>query len=144
MLKHITTYRVIYGDTDKMGVAYYGNYLRYFEIGRTEMFRSWGLPYKALEDRGVFLPVSEAHCKFVASAQYDDVLVIETTLDLSVRAAMKFDYQVFNQQDRKLLTTGYTIHAFMDANGKVIRPPKFLRQLVKENAEKTKGSNQNT
>ena len=143
MLKHITTYRVIYGDTDKMGVAYYGNYLRYFEIGRTEMIRSWGLPYKALEDRGVFLPVSEAHCKFVASAQYDDVLVIETTLDLSVRAAMKFDYQVFNQQDRKLLTTGYTIHAFMDANGKVIRPPKFLRQLVKENAEKTKGSNPN-
>ena len=136
MLKHRTTYRVIYGDTDKMGVAYYGNYLRWFEIGRTEMIRSWGLAYKDLEDRGVFLPVSEAHLKFVASARYDDVLAIETSLDPGVRAGMKFDYRVLEQQTDKLLAEGYTVHAFMDANGKVIRPPRFMRQLVREIMEK--------
>lgn len=135
MLKNRTTYRVIYGDTDKMGVAYYGNYLRWFEIGRTEMIRSWGLSYKSLEDRGVFLPVSEVHCKFVSSARYDEVVAIETTLDTGLRAGMKFDYEVFNEEKKKLLATGYTIHVFTEESGRVIRPPKFLRDLVREKAQ---------
>jgi acyl-CoA thioester hydrolase len=137
MLKHQTTYRVIYGDTDKMGIAYYGNYLRWFEIGRTEMIRSWGLPYKSLEDKGIFLPVSEAFCKFLAPAQYDDILVIKTTLDTELKAGMKFDYEVYSQDDEKLLTTGYTKHAFMDPQGRVVRPPKFLRELIKNHIQQT-------
>jgi acyl-CoA thioester hydrolase len=48
MFSHRTTYRVIYGDTDNMGQAYYGNYFRWFEVGRSEMFRSLGLSYKAV------------------------------------------------------------------------------------------------
>jgi acyl-CoA thioester hydrolase len=137
MLKHQTTYRVIYGDTDKMGIAYYGNYLRWFEIGRTEMIRSWGLPYKSLEDKGIFLPVSEAFCKFLVPAQYDDILVIQTTLDTGVKAGLKFDYEVYSQLDEKLLTTGYTKHAFMDQQGRVVRPPKFLRELINRHIQQT-------
>ena len=76
MLSHRTTYRVIYGDTDNMGVAYYANYLRWFEIGRTEMFRHLGLTYSEIEARGIFLPVAEAHCKYLAPAHYDELLVI--------------------------------------------------------------------
>ena len=135
MLKHQTTYRVIYGDTDKMGIAYYGNYLRWFEIGRTEMIRSWGFSYKNLEKEGVFLPVSEAYCKFLASAQYDDILVIHTILDTNVKAGLKFNYEVSNQADKKLLTTGFTKHAFMDSRGRVVRPPMFLRELIKNNIQ---------
>jgi len=135
MIKHQTTYRVIYGDTDKMGIAYYGNYLRWFEIGRTEMIRSWGMPYKNLEDKGIFLPVSEAFCKFLAPARYDDMLVIKTTLDTELKAGMKFDYEVYSRADEQLLTTGYTKHAFMDPQGKVVRPPKFLRDLIKNHGQ---------
>ena len=142
MLKHQTTYRVIYGDTDKMGIAYYGNYLRWFEIGRTEMIRSWGLPYKSFEDRGIFLPVSEAFCKFLAPAQYDDVLVIRTILNTGLKAGMKFDYEVYRQADEKLLTTGYTKHAFMDPQGKVVRPPRFLRELINEHIQQNLSSAQ--
>lgn len=140
MPKHQTTYRVIYGDTDKMGIAYYGNYLRWFEIGRTEMIRSWGLPYKSFEDRGIFLPVSEAFCKFLAPAQYDDILVIRTILNTGLKAGMKFDYEVYRQADEKLLTTGYTKHAFMDPQGRVVRPPKFLRELINENIQQNLSS----
>lgn len=118
-----------------MGIAYYGNYLRWFEIGRTEMIRSWGLSYKCLEEKGVFLPVSEAYCKFLASAQYDDMLVIKTVLDTTVKAGMKFDYEVCNHTDKKLLTTGYTKHAFTNPQGRVVRPPKFLRELIQNNIQ---------
>ena len=77
-LSHKTPYRVIYGDTDNMGVAYHANYLRWFEIGRTELLRSWGLPYRQIESRGLLLPVAEAQCKFAAPAKYDDMLQVGT------------------------------------------------------------------
>ena len=132
MLTYRTTYRVIYGDTDNMGVAYYANYLRWFEIGRTEMFRDLGLAYREVESRGIFLPVSEAHCKYLAPAHYDDVLVIETTLDTTFRAGMKMDYRVLREADGTLLAEGYTRHAYLNSDGRVVRPPRFLTELIQQ------------
>lgn len=130
MPTHRTTYRVIYGDTDQMGMAYHANYLRWFEMGRTELLRHMGVAYRDMEERGVLLPVSEAYCKYLASARYDDMLAIETTLDPSVRAGMKFDYVIYRDADRKSLVKGYTKHACTTREGKVIRPPKFLIELI--------------
>ena len=130
MLTHRTTYRVIYGDTDKMGVAYHANYLRWFEIGRSEMFRSLGLPYKSIEEKGFFMPISEVYCKFSAPARYDDVIIIETTLDPSVKGSMKLDYRILRESDEEPLVHGYTRLAYMDAQGRVTRPPKFLLEFV--------------
>jgi acyl-CoA thioester hydrolase len=99
MLRYRTAYRVIYGDTDQMGVAYYANYLRWFEMGRTEMFRRLGVTYGEIEAQGIALPVLEAFCKYHQPARYDDVIVVETILDPAVRAGMKFDYRVFRESD---------------------------------------------
>ena len=132
MLKHRTSVRVIYGDTDNMGQAYYGNYFRWFEIGRSEMFRSRGLPYKAVEEKGIFLPVSEAHCKYSNPAKYDDILVIETSLDPKIKAGLKFDYKIYDGDGKKLLAKGYTKHPCVNREGKVVRPPKFIKDLIAE------------
>jgi acyl-CoA thioester hydrolase len=126
-----TTCRVIYGDTDRMGQAYYGNYFRWFEIGRTEFFRALGLAYREIEERGILLPVSETHAKYSAPAFYDETIVIETAVDPSVRAGIKFDYRIFREDGRTLLAEGYTKHAFVDASGRVVRPPAFIRELIK-------------
>jgi len=130
MLTQQTKYRVIYGDTDNMGVAYHANYLRWFEMGRTEMFRSLGLPYKAIEARGVFLPVSEVHCRFKAPAQYDDIIIIEASLDTGVKGGVKFDYRIFAEDGEKELAKGYTKHACLNRDGRVIRPPDFLVEVI--------------
>ena len=63
-----TAYRVIYGDTDAAGVMYNANYLRLFEIGRTEMMRAWAMPYRTMEDLGCILPVTESYLRFKAPA----------------------------------------------------------------------------
>ena len=133
MTTHKTTCRVRYGDTDKMGFVYHANYFRWFEVGRSEMFRSMGIPYKSIESKGFFLPLSEMHCKFNAPSQYDDILVIETSLDLHYRAGMKFDYQIFSENGDKLLVSGYTKHACVNSGGRVVRPPKFLMDRIAEN-----------
>ncbi len=135
MPSHRTTCRVIYGDTDTMGVAYHANYLRWFEIGRTELFRDLGLAYRELEAHGIRMPVSEVHCKYISAARYDDALVIETRIDRRVRAGMKFDYRIFRTEDEALLVEGWSRHAFIDTNGRVIRPPEIIIRLLPEPVE---------
>ena len=130
MFSHRTTYRVIYGDTDNMGQAYYGNYFRWFEIGRSEMFRDLGLPYKAVEDKGIFLPVAESHCKYATPAKYDDILIIETSLDTKLKAAIKFDYKIYQEDGVTLIAQGYTKHPCVNREGKVVRPPDFLKTII--------------
>ena len=135
MLTHKTTVRVRYGDTDKMGFVYHANYFRWFEIGRSEMFRSIGIPYKSIESKGFFLPLSEMHCKFNGPSQYDDILVIETSIDTRYRAGIKFDYKIFSENNDKLLVSGYTKHACVDSGGRVVRPPKFLTDCIAINSD---------
>ena len=91
-IKNITTYRVIYGDTDQMGIVYYANYLRWFETGRSEFLRQIGLPYSIIERQGCHFPVTEVNCRYANSARYDDVVRIETELVRFGRASLSFDY----------------------------------------------------
>jgi acyl-CoA thioester hydrolase len=135
MLSHTTTTRVIYGDTDNMGVVYYANYLRWFEIGRNELLRQMGLTYKAIEKEGFFMPVSEAFCKYLAPARYDDSIHIETTLDSGTKAGMKFHYRILNADTQDVLAEGSTRHACVTPEGKVVRPPKLLRKLLSQKAK---------
>ena len=131
-LTHSTTYRVIYGDTDTMGIVYHANYLRWFEMGRNELFRHLGMPYKEVEAQGLALPVSEVKCKYLTPARYDDVISIQTTVNTGFRAGLQFDYVITSQDGSAVHTTGYTRHAFVNDRGKVVRPPAFIRELIRE------------
>ena len=137
MPTHKTTCRVIYGDTDNMGQAYYGNYFRWFEIGRTELFRSLGIAYASVENRGIFLPVAEAYCKYSVPAKYDDLLTIETSLDTQLKGAIKFDYRIFSEDGKTLLAQGHTKHACLNRDGKVVRPPVFIKDVIEKNTAKS-------
>jgi len=120
-----TEIRVIYGDTDRMGVVYYANYLRYFEAGRTEFLRAKGLSYRDFEEKArLLLPVAEAAIAYRAPARYDDLLSVETSLTEVRRASARFGYRVLRGGD--LLATGHTVHACVDLDGRVQRMPKDL------------------
>jgi acyl-CoA thioester hydrolase len=134
-----TTCRVIYGDTDQIGVAYYANYLRWFEIGRNGLLRSVGLPYTEIERREVLLPVSEVCCKYVSSVCYDDEIIIETSLDPTVRSGLKLDYVIYRKADMQVAAKGHTLHACLGKDGKVIRPPAFITGALKGKAQKAEG-----
>jgi acyl-CoA thioester hydrolase len=113
-----------------MGVAYYANYLRWFEIGRNGLLRSAGLPYTEIEKRGVLLPVSEVQCKYLSSVYYDDEIIIETFLDPSVRSGLKIDYVIYRKEEMRIAAKGYTKHACIGKEGKVIRPPAFIKEAL--------------
>jgi acyl-CoA thioester hydrolase len=120
-----TDIRVIYGDTDQMGVVYYANYLRFFEAGRNEYIRARGLRYRDFEARfGLRLPVAEAQVRYRAPARYDDLLTVETSLAEVKRASARFGYRIV--RDGEVLATGHTVHACVDLEGRIQRMPAEL------------------
>jgi acyl-CoA thioester hydrolase len=121
-----TDVRVIYGDTDKAGVVYYGNYLRYFEVGRNEFLRAKGLVYRDFEAQyRVFLPVVDAQITYKTPGLFDDVLSIETVMTRLGRASVRFEYRVVRGD--VLIATGHTVHACVGFDGKVERLPDAVR-----------------
>jgi len=118
-----------------MGIAYYGNYLRWFELGRSSLFRAIGVAYGTIEKGGLRLPVSEVFCKYQNPLHYDDLLTIEATLDTGFRAGMKFDYRLLYEDQETVAATGYTKHAFLDQKGKIVRPPAYLRKAIADNSD---------
>lgn len=133
MISTTISLRVRYGETDQMGVVYHGNYPSYCEVGRVEFFREMGLPYKELEDTGVMLPVIELNLKFIKPAYYDDVLKIKTTIHEIPRSVrLHFDYEIYNQKD-ELLTTGYSVLAFVDMKTrKPVRCPQYMTERMEK------------
>lgn len=118
--------RVIFGDTDQMGVVYYANYLRFFEASRAALLRSVGFGGADLDRWGVGFPVVEAHCRYLQPAHYEDLLdvVVEIT---EVRAAsLRFEYRVERGDDR--IAEGYTRHACVSSDGG--RPSRLPRELT--------------
>jgi acyl-CoA thioester hydrolase len=123
--------RVRYADTDQMQIVYNGKYFEYFEVGRTELIRSLGLPYAEMERRGTRLPLIEAQCRFHLPARYDDVITIESSVLEIPRSTLRIDYSIYRKETDELLARGYTVHAFLDiATQRPVRPPAdFLRAM---------------
>ncbi|MGO1595464.1 MAG: acyl-CoA thioesterase [Sphingobacterium sp.] len=122
--------RVRYAETDKMGYVYYGNYASFYEVARTEMLRSTGISYKALEDQGVMLPVTDLECKFIRAARYDDLITVKTYIREKPSVRIRFDYELFNEQG-KLLNTGFTQLVFVDmAKNRPCKPPLIFRDRM--------------
>lgn len=118
-LHHEMIIRVRYCETDAMGYLHHSQYANYFEMGRTELFRSRGGNYREFEERGYFLVVAHLKVQFQSPARYDDVLTLRTTLSRMGAAKMEHEYRIF--RDGKLLTTGHTVLACVDREGNVQR-----------------------
>jgi acyl-CoA thioester hydrolase len=126
-----TEIRVIYGDTDQMGVVYYGNYLRFFEAARNEWLRAKGARWRDIEaTHAIYLPVAEAKVSYKRPARYDDVIVVETRLGDLGRVSLRFDYRVVRGED--LLALGHTVHACVSRDGEIRELPEPLLAQLRE------------
>lgn len=125
-----TQVRVRYAETDQMGVVYYGNYAQYFEVARAESIRQLGYTYREMEEAGVIMPVVELHCKYLRSANYDDLLTIKSTVkELPTDHRIEFHQEVFNEKG-KLLAVGRVVLYFMTKDMKKAEMPAKLKKLL--------------
>ncbi len=123
--------RVRYGETDQMGVVYHSNYLRYFELGRTEYMRARGYAYSDLEKGGFFLAIVDATVRFRAGARYDDEIIIRTKLENSSPVRVSFYYEVWKVEGNVLLAEGTTRLACVDKNNKIKKLPAEVINALK-------------
>jgi acyl-CoA thioester hydrolase len=130
MIQSRVQVEVRYAETDMMGIVYHGSYLPWFEIGRTTLLKEQGISYRELEAAGYRLPVLEVGMKFLKPAFYDDTLTIITTLAEKPVLRIQLAYEVF--RGGELLATGQTAHAFIDREGRPVRPPPKFSQRMTE------------
>jgi len=132
MLKHTTSIRVRYADTDKMQFVYNGKYLEYFEVGRTELLRSCGLAYSQVEHHGYQLPLLEAGLKYHSPGKYDDVLLIEAVVKELASPKVHIEYRITRDGTGELIAEGFTTHIFIRTDTKkAVRPPKIYVDALK-------------
>lgn len=110
MYIHKHNIRVRYPETDKMGIVYHANYITWFDVGRTEFFRSLGYDYRELEAKGIWIPVLEVGCEYKSPSFYDDEVTIETHIEELTKVKIKFAYEI--KRDEKLLVKGFSKHCF--------------------------------
>jgi len=119
--------RVRYAETDQMGVAYYANYLVWFEVGRSEFYRRRGFRYIDLEALGYKLVVTDVHCRYRNSARYDETVIVRTRLKGVNKRMITFGYQVLRENQEEVIAEGETRHICVDSKGKTKSlPEKFL------------------
>ena len=114
-----------------MGIVYYSRYFEYFEQSRTELLNNIGLKYSAVEKKGITLPVIDAYAKYLKNCTFEDEIIIESVVEKIPKSRLKILYNIKRKKDRVLIVQGYTTHAFLNAFGKPIRPPKFFIDKVK-------------
>jgi acyl-CoA thioester hydrolase len=128
MPSSVTTLRVRYAETDRMGVVYYANYFVWFEVARADLLRTLGWSYREMEDAGVILPVIDAHCEFRRPARYDDEVDVRTEGRLRSPARMEFAYEVTVRGQSEVTAVGTTMHAALGRDGRPCRLPSRIRE----------------
>ncbi len=124
--------RVRYAETDKMGYVYYGNYATFYEVGRTELMRTWGFCYKDMEEKGYIMPVLEMKCQFIKSAFYDDTLRVKTYIMDLPDSRITFYYEIYNNETNQLLNKGETTLVFVSTQTyKPTKAPSWFLELLK-------------
>lgn len=131
MKKNTTKLRIRYGETDQMGIVYYGNYAQFLEQGRTEWLRELGFSYKWMEANNIHLPVINLNINYKKPAYYDDVITVTTSLKTIPTFKIEFYYEIHNEQNQ-LLVTASTDLVFMDSTTQKIRkaPDYLLNKLI--------------
>jgi len=132
MVLNEISFRVRYGETDQMGIVYYGNYAQYLEMGRVEWLRKLGISYKGMEENGIMLPVISLQIKYLKPAIYDDLITVVTILKKTPSVKIEFDYKIY-KGDREILVEANTVLAFIDRNTRrPVKCPDYLLEKIEE------------
>lgn len=115
-----------------MGIVHHATYLSYFEAGRVEYMHRRGIDYVDWTRRGIHLPVVEANVRYRKMARFDELLVVETSLEALTRVTVRFGYRIFrHREDQELVAEGFTLLACVNDDHVVTRIPEDLAAAMK-------------
>ena len=131
MISFETKIRVEYHHTDQMGIVHHSNYIKFFEVARTEWLRAMGITYAEMERRGVMMPIVDVAVKYRNPALYDELISVTAFVDEAPMARMTFRYEVRGEDGREI-ATGSTTLGFIDSQTRrPQRAPQWLLEVIK-------------
>jgi acyl-CoA thioester hydrolase len=130
---------VIYADTDAMGIVYHTNYIRWFEVGRTELLRGMGITHEGMRGEPFLLPLTRVYCHYLAPARIDDVLIIEAEITWLKRASIRFQYEIWNERRNVKHVEGWSVHACTNREGRIVRLPEVCVGQIHLHRPRLKG-----
>lgn len=132
MHTHDTQVRVRYAETDQMGFVYYGRYMEYLEVGRVEMMRARGIPYRLVEEKGIWMPVTDVKLKYKAPGSYDELLTIRTYIKTMPRSTLDFEFEIFKEDKSLCLEASVKLAFFDPVRKRPVRAPQFVLDALTE------------
>jgi acyl-CoA thioester hydrolase len=127
---HSVRLRARFAETDGMRVVHHTAYFVWFEVARTELLRSTGLPYTEIQRRGFNMPLVEAFANYKAPARYDDEVEVKVTAVKIGRSSLRLEYEVSKRPDGELLCVGHTVQVLVGGDGKPQKIPEDLRERL--------------
>lgn len=132
-LQHTFEQDVKFSDVDSMAVVWHGHYVRFFEDGREEWGKRYGLTYLDVYKNNFFTPIVSMHCEHLTPLEYGDTAIIETTFVDTPAAKVFFDYKIYRKRDGALSAIGETTQVFLDTNRELyIAMPLFYEEWKKK------------
>ena len=129
--EHVLPVRVYYEDTDFTGVVYHGNYVRYFERGRSDFLRVVGVSHADLlgrEDQAAFTVV-RMEIDFRRPARIDDGLTVRSSCSHAKGPRLYFDQKIMRGDE--LLAQAVVEVACIDMSGRPRKPPAGLMETLR-------------
>ncbi len=120
--------RVRFAETDAMAVAHHSSYMLYFEAARVEYLRAIGHGYDQVRAEGADFPVIEVHVRYLRPLRFDEPVEVHTVVASCGPATFQMGYLV--TVDDQARATAVTVHAVVDGEGRPVRTPAWVRELV--------------
>jgi acyl-CoA thioester hydrolase len=127
-LQSETEVLVRFNEADPLGIVWHGHYIRYFEDGREDFGKRFGIGYLDFFRNGFVIPIVNVDCSFKKSLRYGDTVLVETSFIPCDAAKIQFSYRLFNKNTKELVATGNSIQVFLDREQSSLQlqnPPFF-------------------
>jgi acyl-CoA thioester hydrolase len=126
---------VRFNEADPLGIVWHGHYIRYFEDGREDFGKQYGIGYLDIYNRGFVLPIVQVDCSFKKSLRYGDSVLVETIFTPCDAAKILFSYRLFNKKTKELVATGSSVQVFLDKENSVLQllNPPFFEEWKRKN-----------
>ena len=126
MIEHEMKYRVLYADTDAMGVMYYANYLRIYEAARADFMRKLGFSFSEAATKGIVCPAINVNLEYHRFAQFDQEVTVKTRVKEIPRVKFVFHQKMYDK-DNNLLNSAIITLGFVNTEKfKAVRCPEWI------------------
>jgi acyl-CoA thioester hydrolase len=122
-------YRILYADTDAMGVMYYANYLRIYEAGRGSLMRKIGFSFSKMEEMGIICPAINVNIEYIRFAKFDSIVKVRTKISKKPAAKLEFIQELYDSQDMLLNRAIVNLGFVKTVNGRATRCPACLMDM---------------